>query len=81
MAMTETGSVLAIDRKRQIATVDIDGRKSEIAVDLLDRVEIGDLILVHLGVALNRIDAAKASATVERMAAEAMPGANAVIAA
>ena len=81
MAMVETGSVLAVDRKRQTATVDIDGRESEISVDLLDKVAIGDQVLVYLGVALNRVDAAKAAATLERMAAEAMPAPDAVIAA
>ena len=81
MAMVETGSVLAVDRKRQTAMIDIDGRESEVSVDLLDKVAIGDQVLVHLGVALNRVDAARAVATLEQMAAEAMPDANAVIAA
>jgi hydrogenase maturation factor len=38
--------------------IDDDGRWSLVMVDLLDRVEPGDEVLVHAGVALMRLDQA-----------------------
>ncbi len=38
------------------ATIERDGAREQVAVDLVDRVTVGDTLLCHAGVALERID-------------------------
>ncbi|QPK65236.1 HypC/HybG/HupF family hydrogenase formation chaperone [Methylomonas sp. LL1] len=39
-----------------MATVSVDGVKVEVSLALVDDVQIGDYVLVHVGYALNKID-------------------------
>lgn len=50
------GRVLAVYPTTAMALVDINGASSEVAVDLLDGVAVGDTILVHLGFAIARLE-------------------------
>lgn len=45
------GRVLAL-RDGALAEVEMEGRVREVAVELLDRVGVGDRVLVHAGVAI-----------------------------
>jgi hydrogenase assembly chaperone HypC/HupF len=47
-----------VERRDGIAVVEHDGRQEEIAIDLLDgNVAVGDVLLCHAGIALQRVDA------------------------
>jgi hydrogenase maturation factor len=37
------------------ALVDVDGRREEVAVDLVEPVERGDVLLCHAGIALGKV--------------------------
>ncbi len=53
------GTVLALDPGTVTATVEIEGEIRAVAVDLLDGLKVGDLILIHAGVAIARVEASK----------------------
>lgn len=48
--------VVAIDAAGATAEVVLGDVASTVALDLLDEVEVGDAILVHMGFAISRID-------------------------
>jgi hydrogenase expression/formation protein HypC len=48
--------VLAVDAATNMATLSTGCGESEAALDLLDGVRVGDVILVHLGVAIARLN-------------------------
>lgn len=50
--------VLTVDETTNIATVRMDEGESEVALDLLDDVRVGDFVLVHLATAIAKLDAA-----------------------
>jgi hypothetical protein len=50
--------VLSVDQENGLALVAIDDSSEEIDVTLLERVEPGDILLVHGGVAIARVDEA-----------------------
>ncbi len=54
-----------VDEENQIAKVDIGGVRRNINIGLLDRntLSLGDYVLVHVGFAMNRIDADEARET------------------
>lgn len=54
-----------VDEENQIAKVDIGGVRRNINIGLLDRntLSLGDYVLVHVGFAMNRIDADEAHET------------------
>ena len=52
------GRVLVVYPATAVALVDINGASSEVAVDLLDGVAVGDTVLVHLGFAIARLEIA-----------------------
>ena len=47
-------TVLEVDSTARTATIEVEGRPSSIAIDLLDAVRPGDVILVQFGFALCR---------------------------
>jgi hydrogenase maturation factor len=51
------GRVLAVYPEQSLALVACDAATLEVATDLLDAVAVGDTLLVHVGVAIARIDA------------------------
>lgn len=50
--------VLALDETTNLARVQLENEEREVALDLLDGVRIGDFVLVHLDVAIAKLDAA-----------------------
>lgn len=49
----------------QMATVSLDGVSKTVSVALLDEVSVGDYVILHVGFALSKIDAAEAARTLE----------------
>lgn len=45
------------------AVVDLAGVKKEISLSLVDGVEVGDYVIVHVGYALNKLDPEEAEKT------------------
>lgn len=50
--------VLSIDAATNMAIAQLDSGQSEVALDLLSDVRVGDLILVHLDTAIAKLDPA-----------------------
>ncbi len=50
--------VLCVDEENELAQVTIDGTEEEIDISLVERIAPGDVLLVHGGVAIERIDEA-----------------------
>lgn len=50
------GTVLALGAEAGMATVQMPDEARAVAVDLLDDLKVGDVVLVHAGVAIARID-------------------------
>ena len=60
----------------QIATVDADGIRKEIRLDVVDRwPDIGDYVIIHAGFAIHTLEEKEAKANIEliRKMAEHMP--------
>ena len=47
----------------QTAVVDLDGIRKEISLALVDGVQAGDYVILHVGYALSRLDPAEAERT------------------
>jgi hydrogenase expression/formation protein HypC len=52
-------------RENDLAVVDLGGVRKEISLALVDGVRVGDYVIVHVGYALSRLDAAEAEKTLE----------------
>ena len=52
-----------VDEPNRLARVDVAGVRRTINVGLLDDVQPGDWVLVHVGFALSKVDEAEAAAT------------------
>ncbi|KRP99747.1 hydrogenase assembly protein HupF [Bradyrhizobium pachyrhizi] len=48
-----------------MAIVSIDGVSLEISIALIEELDVGDSVLVHVGYALSKIDPAEATRTLE----------------
>jgi hydrogenase expression/formation protein HypC len=53
------------DPVNQLARVDVAGVKRVVNVGLLDNIEPGDWVLIHVGFALSRVDEHEAQATLK----------------
>jgi hydrogenase expression/formation protein HypC len=51
------------------ALVDLDGIRKEVSLALVDGVQVGDYVIVHVGYALARLDPAEAERTLALFAA------------
>jgi len=60
--------VVAIDEATDMATVSLDGVQKDVSTALVDDVQIGDYLLVHVGFALNKISPEEAERTLELFA-------------
>lgn len=58
MCLAIPGKILKINEK--VGTVDFGGVRRDVRLDLLERVQEGDYILVHVGYAIEVIDRAEA---------------------
>jgi len=65
MCLSIPSKIVEIDEDN-MATVDTMGIKRQVSLDLmLDEVDIGDYILIHVGFAMNKIDKAEALQSLE----------------
>lgn len=55
-------------RDNDNALVDLAGVKKEISLALVDKVAIGDYVIVHVGYALNKLDPEEAAKTLKLFA-------------
>ena len=58
-------------REGDNAVVDLAGVRKEISLALVDRVAVGDYVIVHVGYAIGKLDEQEALATLKAMAAMA----------
>ena len=56
-------------RENELGVVDLGGVRKEVSLALLDDVQAGDYVIVHVGYALSKLDTEEAEATL-RMFAE-----------
>ncbi len=74
MCLAIPGQIVEItDQENSLARVDVVGVRRTVNVGLLDDVEPGDWVLIHVGFALSKIDEEEAMATrrlLEMMGAE-----------
>jgi hydrogenase expression/formation protein HypC len=59
-------------RPAQMALVDVGGIRKEISLMLVDDVQVGDYVILHVGCALQRLDLDEAEATLQLMRAAGM---------
>lgn len=55
MCLALPAEVVSIDRAQETAVVSLGGVKKEISVALLDELEVGEFVLVHVGFALHKV--------------------------
>jgi hydrogenase expression/formation protein HypC len=60
--------VVSIDSESDMAKVSLDGVLKDVSVTLVDDIQIGDYVLVHVGFALNKISPEEAEKTLELFA-------------
>jgi len=63
MCIAIPGRVVEIDHP--FAIVDFKGTRRKVRIDLLDDLNVGDWVLVHVGFAIQRVDEEEARKTVE----------------
>ena len=56
-------------RGESSAIVELDGIRKEISLALLDTVQVGDYVILHVGYALSKLDPEEAARTLELFAA------------
>ncbi len=63
MCLAIPAKVERIDAAAEMATVSLDGVRKEISLVLVEDVEVGDYVLVHVGYALNKVSPEEAQHT------------------
>ncbi len=58
-----------------MARVTLDGVSRLVSIALLDDVQVGDYVILHVGYALEKLDPDEAQATLDAIAEAAIPGA------
>ena len=74
MCLAIPARVIGLDHETESATVALAGVKKQISTALLDEVEIGDYLLIHVGYALHRLSEAEAEKTLALFAAANLSG-------
>jgi hydrogenase expression/formation protein HypC len=69
MCLAVPAKVVAIDAATDVATVSLGGVSKQISLALVEGVDIGDYVLIHVGYALNKISLEEAERTLELIAA------------
>ncbi|MBU1174441.1 MAG: HypC/HybG/HupF family hydrogenase formation chaperone [Alphaproteobacteria bacterium] len=67
MCLAIPAKVVSLDTSDATAMVSLEGIRKKISTALLDEVEIGDYVLVHVGYALNRLSEDEAQRTLDLM--------------
>ena len=68
MCLAIPARIVELDAESQSATVDLGGVRKVISLALLDGVALEDYVLVHVGYAISKIDAAEAQRTLQLFA-------------
>ena len=68
MCLAVPAQVVSIDAATDMATISLGEVRKEVSLALVDDVDIGDFVLVHVGYALNRISPEEAERTLALMA-------------
>ena len=55
-------------RKNELGIVDLGGVRKEISLAMVDDVQVGDYVIVHVGYALSKLDTEEAEATLRLFA-------------
>jgi hydrogenase expression/formation protein HypC len=63
MCIAIPGKVVEVDYP--FAIVDFKGTKRKVRVDLIDDLKVGDWVLVHVGIAIQKVDEEEAKKTAE----------------
>ncbi len=64
MCLAVPGRIVEIvDESQQIAKVEVSGVRRNISVALLDDVQVGDWVLIHVGFAIQKVDEEEALQT------------------
>ena len=64
MCLAIPGRILEIvDVPNRLAKVDVAGVRRTVNIGLLDDADVGDLVLIHVGFALSKVDEEEAEAT------------------
>ncbi len=63
MCLALPARIVAIDDAGEMATVALGEVRKEVSLSLLEGVEVGEYVLIHVGYALNRISEAEAERT------------------
>ena len=74
MCLAIPAKVVSIDEASDMATVDLGGVQKAVSLALVDGVQLGDYVLVHVGYALNRLDPEEAERTLQIFAEAGMLG-------
>ena len=74
MCLAIPGQILEIvDEEKRLAKVDVAGVRRNVNIGLLDGVDVGDWVLIHVGFAISQVDEEESQATrdmLERMGAD-----------
>ncbi|MBT3348347.1 MAG: HypC/HybG/HupF family hydrogenase formation chaperone [Thiotrichales bacterium] len=68
--------VVEFDSKSDTAIVDLNGVRKKISLALVEEVNIGDYLLLHVGYALSKIDTKEAERTLALFAESVIEGEN-----
>jgi len=68
MCLAVPARVVSLDSEAESAVVELDGIQKDVSTVLLDRVDVGDYVLLHVGFALERIDPQEAENTLAMFA-------------
>lgn len=68
MCLAVPARIIDIDSATDMATVALGEVKKEISLALVDAVEVGDYVLIHVGYALNKLDPEEAEKTLQLFA-------------
>ncbi len=68
MCLALPAQILSIDESGDMATVALGEVRKDVSLALLDDVELGDFVLIHVGYALNTISPEEAERTLQLFA-------------
>ncbi|QWF72214.1 HypC/HybG/HupF family hydrogenase formation chaperone [Methylomonas paludis] len=73
MCLAVPAQIIAIDSATDMATASLGNVRVAVSLALVDDVQVGDYVLVHVGYALTRLDEAEALQTLALFAEAGLP--------
>lgn len=68
MCLALPAEVVSVNSEQDTAVVSLEGVKKEISLALVEAVEVGEFVLVHVGYALHKVSPQEAKRTLSTMA-------------